>query len=699
MRRRSSLLVSLFVVLATTGCIKETYDMNKLSKEEHLSPTMAISAIKGDVSLSDMVKSNDTLVFDQNKFVTIVFKKDSVINLKLTDYFNLNNMVSFSQSYTLGDLSLSDFQSTIGIPLSQISLFFSPALKAQFVALDNGSAHPFPPFPSVNLGENTFPVFSNFQNAVFRSGFIDISITNNLTAPLNNISVNLYNSSGHTAIGTGVTIPASQPGETKSGSIDLTGQMVTNSVIAAIVLSGSPGNATPVLISLNNSNIQISVRGRDLIVESGRVILPAQTVTSLNDKDTVDFDPGSGIELDQFKVTTGNFAYHVKSTSALAASLEITMPTTLRSGTPVSELINIGPISQSDGSISFNNTTIDLGADIHQPFNRVPITYGINVNSNGNMINFNSTDQVQLSLKLLNPVFDFVKGYFGQTTETFKSDSIKFDINNILSHITGSFLISNPSIKLYYSNSFAIPIQLNLSASGKRGTNVVNLGLAPFTIHYPVAPASRDVSDSLIIDKTTSTLPALISMPPEEIRFSGSAMMNPAGNDGLFDNYVFGNSRFYGSCEVEVPMQFRATNLQFTDTVNNFLEDNNSITAENFDSLRINFAATNGFPFGVSLKVSLYDTLTHSIKSTINATGILAPAPVDANGKVSGVTETSTNIEFTKDFFSSIGKEDKIIFQFTLNTTGSGSQDVKIYSDYRIVFNAALVVKPDINLK
>ena len=662
MRMRSFLLVSLIVVFAYTGCVKETYDMNKLSKEEHLSPTVAISAIKGNVSLSDMVKSNDTLVFDQNKFLTIVFKKDSVINLKLTDYFDLNNMVSFGQSYTLGDLSLADFQSAIGITLNQISLFFSPALRAQFVALDNGSTHPFPPFPSVNLGETAFPLFSNIQNAVFKSGFIDISITNNLTAPLNSINVNLYNSSGHTAIGTGVTIPASQPGETKTASIDLTGQTVTNSVVAAIVLSGSPGNSSPVLISLNNNNIQITVRGRDLIVKSGRVILPSQTVTSLNDKDTVDFNPGNGIELDQLKVTIGDFTYHVQSTSSLTASLSVTMPTALQNGTAVSQSINIGPVSQSDGNISFNNTTVDLGTDTHQPYNKIPITYSINVNSNGNMINFNSTDEVQLSLKLLNPVFDFVKGYFGQTTETFKSDSIKFDINNILSHITGSFLISNPSIKLYYSNSFAIPIQLNLNASGKRGTNVVNLGLAPFTIHYPVAPANRDVSDSLIIDKTTSTLPALISIPPEEIRFSGSAMMNPSGNDSLFDNYVFGNSRFYGSCEVEVPMEFHATNLQFTDTVNNFLEDNNSITAENFDSLRINFTATNGFPFGVSLKVSLYDTLTHSIKSTVNATGILAPAPVDVNGKVSGVTETSTNIEFTKDFFSSISKEDKIIF-------------------------------------
>ena len=67
-------------------CIKETYNMKMLSKKQHLSPTLAISAVKGDISLSDIVKTNDTVVFDKNKLVIIVFKKDSVVDLKLTDF-------------------------------------------------------------------------------------------------------------------------------------------------------------------------------------------------------------------------------------------------------------------------------------------------------------------------------------------------------------------------------------------------------------------------------------------------------------------------------------------------------------------------------------------------------------------------------------------------------------------------------------
>ncbi|TAL76031.1 MAG: hypothetical protein EPN88_03135 [Bacteroidetes bacterium] len=702
MIRRSLLFISMSMVLSTPGCIKETYDMNKLSKEVQLSPTMAISAIKGDISLSDMVKSGDTVVFDQNKFVKIIFKKDSVIDLKMADFYDLSNMVSLSESYTMGELTLANFQSTLDYTLNQMSQSFSTSLRNQITAFNDGSPHPFPPIPPTTLSEITFPTssFINFENAVFSSGFLDISIKNNLPAPLDPITLSLYNTSGHAAIATGINISATAAGQTSTATIDLTNKNVTNSIIASIFLAGSPGNATPTVVNINIAGIQVTIRGRDLKVKSGRVILPTQTLTSINTKDTITFDPGVGIELDKLKITTGNLSYHIKSTASLSAALSITVPNALRSGTPVAEVINVVPGSQFDGNISFNNTTVDLGVDPLRPFNRVPIEYGISVNSNNTIVNFNSTDNVQLDIKLLNPVFDYVKGYFGQQTETIKPDSLDLNIADVLSHITGDFLISNPSIKLNYSNSFAIPLQISLDATGKRKTKTVNLGLAPITLEYPAPPAIRDLSSFFTIDKNNSALPALISMPPELIRFSGTAKMNPAGNNGLRNNYVYGDSRFLGSLEIAVPMQFKINNLQFTDTLDNFMKSstgsNNSVKPENFELMRVDITAKNGFPLGVSLKMSLYDPLTKTIKSTVNATDILKPAPVDSNGKATGVTESTTHLEFTKQFFSSISKADKIIFQFTLNTTGTS--DIMIYSDYRIDFNAALVVKPEIKL-
>jgi hypothetical protein len=66
MIKQSFLFISTILALLITGCIKETYNMKMLSKQAHLSPILAISAVKGDISFSDVVKTNDTVVFDQN---------------------------------------------------------------------------------------------------------------------------------------------------------------------------------------------------------------------------------------------------------------------------------------------------------------------------------------------------------------------------------------------------------------------------------------------------------------------------------------------------------------------------------------------------------------------------------------------------------------------------------------------------------
>jgi len=300
---------------------------------------------------------------------------------------------------------------------------------------------------------------------------------------------------------------------------------------------------------------------------------------------------------------------------------------------------------------------------------------------------------------------DFAKGILVQLIATIDPYTLDLEIGDILNHITGTFGISNPVIKINYSNSFIYPIEIHLNVAGKRKDKTVDLNLAPFTLLHPVAPTDPVVTASFKIDKSNSSLSELMSLPPEKIDISGTATMSISGKNSQPDNYVLGSNRLLGSLQVELPMEFRIKNLQFTDTVDNFLADafdeESKLNWEDFELFRIDFDVENGFPMGVSLKMNLYDSLSHQVISSIDATDLLKPAPVDGSGKASGVALSSTSIPFTHEFFSSIEMADKIIFQFTLNTTDNGAKDVKIYSDYRIDFKAALVLKPDIkfNLK
>jgi hypothetical protein len=682
------------IMLLAYGCIKDTYDMDKLSDKMAISPEFAISAFSGDVSFSELVKQSDTVVYDQDKFVRLIFRKDSIINKQLKDLYNLQNMVSYIQDYTVGELTISPFQGTISFSLGEITNKLSTTLKNQITLLDDGGTHPFPALPSVFLGEKSYTAFPNFTQATFASGLLDITITNNLPAPLSGLNIDLLRSTDRTSVFGSIPVASVPVGQTKVVSVSLAGKTLPNTLIASVTLSGSSGNTNNVTVSLSNNNVQVKVAASNLKILSGRVILPNQVVAANNTHDVMSFNPGVGVEIQKLKMITGNLNYKIQSTATgISAALNVTMPSVLRNGTALQNTFNLVTGTSSLGTVSLNNTDIDLSTDLLQPFNRVPFDYGLQISSNNLPVTVSSTDKIHLELTLPDPNLDYVKGYFGQKVENLTTETIDLGIDTLLSKLTGTFQISNPIIRLKYSNSFGIPVEVALNGEGKRAAQTVSLGLSPLSIMSPSSLLVRDVSAVFVIDKNNSSLPQLISLPPAQITFSGSAKMNPLGDPShLRNNYVFGNSRLLGSLEVEMPLEFRFANLQLSDTSDNFLK---SDELKGFNKMLLKLKIKNGFPLGASFRLTVRDS-KKGTKSSISDATILAPAPVDGNGKPTGTTDTETTIELTPEFLTLAKTADQVIYTFTLVTTGNGQKDVKIYSDNKIVFNVAALAKPEL---
>jgi len=709
MERKIIVFILIVILLASAGCVKETYDIDKFSKQVHLSPAFGLPVVRGRVTLSDFVEPSDTIIFDSDSVfvyaeaenvITFIFSKDSIISFNLEDYYNFDDMLSYSKSFVVGELNLGSFADTIGFSLDEISMKFPQAVRDALVLLDKKTGD-FPPFPAVTLDEKTYDSFTNFEYATFSDGVIEITVTNKLTIPITDLNIQLYNAAGPTPVGDPFTFASINPGQSLSDSIDLENVILSNSITAEVSIGAKLG-ADNVFIDLENSGIEIAIAGRDLKIKSGRVVIPVQKLTAFQQSDTISLNPGTDVEIEMIKILSDSLSYNINSLIPIPASFSFTMPSTLRDGVPITETISVNLNSTVNTNISFNNSTIDLGTITTQPYNMLPINYNVEGSSNGEMVNFNSTDEVSIEMEMLDPEIDYVKGYFGQYGDTIDTDTLDLEIEDVLQNITGSFSLLNPSISLNYQNSFAIPVEIDLDAVGYKGNDSVDIDLYPEILGYPNAPSERDVNDSYTINSANSQLPELISMLPGKIRFGGSAVMNPDGNTGSRDNYIFGNSRFLGDLEIEVPLELRINNLHFADTVDNFMQDaeideESPVTPEDVEYLRIQFTAENGFPLGISLTMSLYDSTSASIKSTIDATDILEAASVDSNGRVTEPAECSTELEITSEFWDAINDADKIIFNITLVTTDDGTKDVKIYSDYYIEYRAALQVKADIN--
>ena len=672
MARKFLILVSLAIILLTSGCIKETYDLDKISGEASWSPTFGISAVKGKISLLDIKEiPNDTVVFDNDGFIRIIVREDSVLEFGLDDYLDLDDMVSFSESYTIGEIDLAPFSGSV--------------------------------FPVTTTGEIPFPVFTNFENATLSQGALDIVVRNNTAVTITNITITIYNISPHTPLGSPAIISAINPGQSGSATINLADlTLIKNNTSAGFVITAGGG------LVLNGSNLEIQMTGRDMKVKSGRVKIPAQSLPTLdNDNtDTIDFDPGEDIRIDSIVMSTGYISYNIVNGTPLQSTVSLTLPTSIRGSAPITKSFSINPSNTLIDSFSVANSRISLGSVAAQPYNKLPVEYLIQISSQNNIVTFNSEDEISIDFSMKNPGFDHVKGYFGNQAETFDEDTIDLEIDEILDRITGDFYLTNPSVTLKYRNSFSVPIEVDLQATGTRsGRAPVSLDLDPFILGYPRFPAARDKDTLIKVDKQNSNLAGLVSMLPEKIVIKGGAEMNPSPVISM-NNYVFGGSRFIGDLEVEVPMEFRINNLQFADTVDNFMknddpDEDSPFNYEDFEYLRVDLTVENGFPLGVSVGMALYDTIARDTLYPIIAENLLAPALTGANGAVTTPTTSKTSIIIRESFWKSINDAHKVIFNFALNTTDNGSKDVKIYSDYGIDFKAALVLKPNLkfNLK
>lgn len=424
---------------------------------------------------------------------------------------------------------------------------------------------------------------------------------------------------------------------------------------------------------------------------------PLLSVPIDNVEEMLVVDPGNDIKLKEMAVINGGVSYSITSECSFSSDVHLLFSSVTMTGVPLSTVITVGANSTASGTIDLSGYLIDLTTDPANSYNRLPVEYSIIPSGSPT---FTVTDIITVSISFEEPEFDYIKGYFGINESILESDTIDTGLDEIYSKITGSISLTNPSIVVNYDNSFGIPLTLTADIRGENQEETIYLDRDPIDIDHPVSESIRDISSSFSIDRDNSSLPELISMLPGLIIMGGDATSNPLGETAQ-DNIIFGDSRFIAGMEVEIPFEFKINDLQLSDTTDNFLldDENGDSPLDMLSRLRIDFYFENGFPLGGDITLSLYDTLTATVLEQVTTDELFAPADVDSNGRVITPAVHSSSIEFTPAFLAAVESANKIIFTFTLYTTDHGTRDVKIYSDYSIVFKAGLSLKADLQLK
>lgn len=381
----------------------------------------------------------------------------------------------------------------------------------------------------------------------------------------------------------------------------------------------------------------------------------------------------------------------VNNSSKINGSLNLNLPEIKKNGIPITASV---PLNGSPVTIDLVGANLNFASDPLIPYNRVPYSYNIQVNSSTGYVDYVSTDIIKVDMTLAGLEFKSVHGDFGK--QSIQIDPGTFDLNlEMLDKIDGNFKLSNPKLELIFHNSIGMPASLafDLKASNKTGQQLV-LTRTPSSFEIPV-PANINAgiaTGSLIFDKQNSNIVNFMALPPSgQIAYSGMADFNK--NNVVTPqnpNFLDMDATFAIDVAMELPIELQVSNLTFKDTTGISGEDFNDI--ENAE-LIIN--AKNGIPLDVEIQLFFVDTISKSQYGSSKKLKILTAAQVSGSGVI---TPTITSQPFGLDAgeMKNLRKANGIVFSGTISSPSEGTGVASLYSDSMLELN--LVIKSKINL-
>lgn len=618
-------LLTLFFMLG--ACVGEIFDFDNFSDRISIRPTFLLPAAHGRLTLGNLLEPDDSLIFfGPDNSIRIVIRDDSLFHLTGNDFIDMPLPESVNTFLEAGPVPLDDFEASAAISLDDlISAEGMPPSMASLIREMDGSDGIFPEIPVIDyLG--TFPGghLEDIEYAYFTGGQVELSVRNNL--PVQVTLVVRVVSEPYKSTVAAFIFPWLNPGHESSQSATLAGVMVTENMSIETYSFSTPGSGGGQVNIDLEAGLEIDLFVRDPLAGRGRAVVPPTVLAAGSAILDMNYEDDQDIEMLTLKEGWAN--YYLGNDSK-GLNLKIDMPNLGRNG-GIAGFDNTtdGAGGYKRGSVDLSGAVFDYSQYHHQLFVEYTLSYGagtgmteFDFSSGGAWFNMTFRDFAPAS----------ATGYFGQKEHVFDDEDFDLDFD-LFDKISGDFRFTNPSLTLFYRNSAGVPVNFvfNLDASSSDGTRQESLldeAHPGFEFEYPVEPG-QVVTGDILLNRDNSNIVEFIALPPSNIMVKGRGKPNPGGQTGI-PNFLDTESEFLMGIEIELPLELLLTNLVLTDTVDVDLD------AEDIDmigSLVIMLEVTNGFPLGVSMDMTLYDSIADRALHTFSDILLAEAAPVNEDG-------------------------------------------------------------------
>ena len=718
------LLISLIIIsFGFQSCYKDKFDFSNLNDSIQLSPNIGVPIAYGELSFRDMVKEKkDTIEYytegtDKDELVRFIYNIDTISKFKASEFLKPPLMEPITKSVKLGVL-------TIDNQAADATIAFDKFVKENLSLNDynyynnlgpNGNA-----VIKTGIGASSYPLdfFGTIGWVYTLSGDVVITLTNNYNVPLSCkliLQTDLHMIGVVPPIQTVGTFDFTKkpipPGGSATDTVKLNAFKISN-ILSYKFSNITLGAKNPVTIDMSKT-LGIGVELAKLKVKSGKAAIPAQSIN----KDTVMWftvDTYKGKKLTRLDVYKGVLNFNVSSMIP-GMNVTLTLPNVkdMKTGKTVSSTFVFTDAAPSiTKSWDLSGYSMELDHNPKQPYNSLQVALKFAVNSAGQQISFNETND--FTIKITNPdsiKFEYVEGNLGHDTIDVGKKSFDFNLEQYVSnYISGEIKFTDPKLSLIVDNSIGISASTDIQLTAKN-KDKKELALFPSynDFHAIACPSELSgnfgdtVVSSITANKDSSNIVDFLAMIPNSITADGKFYTNYGIADKDVKNYIKRESFIGAKLHAELPLKLSLKDFVLRQDIDLKADDFKVIDSlNNDDYFKIIFYAKNQFPLGATVKLMLYDTLQNKVLDTLAITALTA-APAGSNGKVPSSTYTRKREEIivSKDknprIVQNLKKANRLRIEAKLNSYNQKS--ITIYSYYSIAFQIGVQAKMNFKTK
>lgn len=684
MKKRNLLLVLLGAVVMTS-CLKDKYDFTEVKID--YSPTLALPLIEADVITKDLLAGIDTNVIStgSDNVLQVVFN-DTLTSIGLDSLVSIDSK-SVKDSNVVGAIAIPDESSSSVMTLNQLKTGLPAdkqlAIDAAIASSTSGTPVVVDPLVSSPAGEQSIGSLSGFSSVTFSEGQMAITVTNNLTMPLD-LTMDLK--SGSTVIGT-FNYGVIAAGANKTESVSLDQKSMTPAMVVDITAFGSPGTAPTAVFVAGTDEILFEVAMTNVKVKAGTVEIEDTEILN----ESTDLDLGLTDEvLTKVNFSSMSLDYDIDLGIQSNAKIYMSMPGAMKSGQAFSDSITIirGNAASGKGSFDLSGYEVTLSGNKIQTTMRAVL-----LKEAGNPIAFDSADVARFTFGTSSIKIASIEGYFGSRIIDFANEEVSTGISN--DELLNSIKLVSPVITMSFDNSFDIPMEfttLNMVATG--GTSEVTLtGLA---LPFPIKEGKNNVIETSVmtIAAPATNIDDAINAQAQKFVVGGNATINPAGNASVV-NKADTASRLTVRLNVEVPMHGTIDGLIVLDTIQDL--DLAQVT-DNAEMVVLRSVITNEFPLDGEIQMVFVDANYVALDSLVAPNGdgkFMKAAETDANGvtTANGASVKTNDFTLKKATLAKLSTAKHLILKVKISSGNGGTDVMKILSTYNMNVKLGLIAK------